>query len=246
MILYFTGTGNSRYVARRLAEKLEDEAVSIGQRMKTGENGSFVSQKPFVIVTPVYMSRMPQEVEAFLRRCEFRGNNAAYFVLTAGASIGNAEKCCRRLCEQLRLTYQGTGAIAMPANYVALYDVTPKKQAESAAAERLPRIDELARAIAAGKPLSPDTTLTNLKISTAIAPLFHRLMVKDRAFTASDTCTGCGSCVSLCPQNNIRLSEGRPVWNGACMHCMACISACPTRAIDYGRKTKTRQRYYLP
>lgn len=30
-----------------------------------------------------------------------------------------------------------------------------------------------------------------------------------------------------------------------CMHCMACISICPVRSINYGSKTKNRERYYL-
>lgn len=246
MVLYFTGTGNSRYVARRLAEQLEDDLVSIGERMKEGTSGTFISQTPFVIVSPVYMSRMPQEVEDFLRRSRFMGNGTACFILTAGASVGNAEACCRKLCGEMGLRYQGTAAVAMPANYVALYDVTPKDEAGPAAAERLPRIDAVAQSIADGQELTPDPALTGMKVSTAMAPLFHRLMVKDRAFTVNGDCTGCGACAGLCPRNNIRLESGRPVWTGNCMHCMACISACPVRAIDYGRKTEHRQRYYLP
>lgn len=246
MILYFTGTRNSRYIARRLAEQLKDEAVSIGQRMKEGAPGTFLSQTPFVIVSPVYMSRMPQEVEEFLRHSRFMGNNAVYFVLTAGASVGNAESCCRKLCGEMGLNYQGTAAVAMPANYMALYDVIPKEEAKTAAAERLPLIDAIAQTIADGQALTPDPSLTGIKASTAIAPLFHRLMVKDRAFTVNDDCTRCGTCADLCPRNNIRLENGSPVWTGNCMHCMACISACPVRAIDYGRRTKKRQRYYLP
>ena len=56
-------------------------------------------------------------------------------------------------------------------------------------------------------------------------------------------CIGCGKCVSLCPLNNIKLENNKPVWNGNCTHCMACISYCPTEAIEYGKKSAKKPRY---
>ena len=54
MILYFSGTGNSRYVAKMMGEELKDEAVSINDRLKTGNREALVSKTPFVVVSPVY------------------------------------------------------------------------------------------------------------------------------------------------------------------------------------------------
>ena len=34
MILYFSGTGNSRYVARKIAQELNDELISLNQLIK--------------------------------------------------------------------------------------------------------------------------------------------------------------------------------------------------------------------
>ena len=51
---------------------------------------------------------------------------------------------------------------------------------------------------------------------------------------ATDACIGCGKCVELCPLNNIRLENGKPVWGKHCTHCMACICYCPKEAIEYG------------
>ena len=36
MILYFSGTGNSRYVARKIAEISGDDVISINERLKKG------------------------------------------------------------------------------------------------------------------------------------------------------------------------------------------------------------------
>lgn len=34
MILYFTGTGNSRYVTRKIAKEINDEVISINELIK--------------------------------------------------------------------------------------------------------------------------------------------------------------------------------------------------------------------
>ena len=49
MVLYFTGTGNSRYIAERIAKALDDELFSINDRIKADsreavDTGSRVGQ----------------------------------------------------------------------------------------------------------------------------------------------------------------------------------------------------------
>ena len=84
MILYFSGTGNSRYVAKRLGEALQDEVVSMNDYLRSGRQGAFQSETPYVFVTPTYAWRMPRVARAFLARAELSGSRDAYFVLTCG------------------------------------------------------------------------------------------------------------------------------------------------------------------
>jgi NAD-dependent dihydropyrimidine dehydrogenase PreA subunit len=54
---------------------------------------------------------------------------------------------------------------------------------------------------------------------------------------ASDTCTGCGVCVSRCQVNAIKLSSGGAVVNpDRCMGCGVCAPTCPSGAIMLNRK----------
>lgn len=244
MILYFSGTGNSRFVAKKLGEQLKDDVVEINTYLKEGKKGVFESQTSYVFVTPTYMSRMPMKVEQFLFDAVFKGNQNAYFVFTAGQAIGNAGKYCKKICTKHGFQYKGIQAVEMPANYVVMYDVTDREHAGEIAKKALPAIKQVADLIRKEKDLK-NKGLNGHKMFSAIAPAFTAMMVKSKSFYAEDTCISCGKCEELCPLNNISYQNGKPVWGDTCMHCMACISACPTKAIQYGKGTKAKNRYYL-
>ncbi|MBR4020078.1 MAG: EFR1 family ferrodoxin, partial [Firmicutes bacterium] len=70
--------------------------------------------------------------------------------------------------------------------------------------------------------------------------------VKAEKFYTKDSCTGCGLGESLCPVNNVKLKDGKPVWDDFCTHCMACICHCPTEAIEYGKTSVGKVRYTCP
>ena len=54
MVLYFTGTGNSRYVAQRIATTLGDALLSMNDRIKVEDTSSVKTDDRLVIVTPTY------------------------------------------------------------------------------------------------------------------------------------------------------------------------------------------------
>ena len=64
MTLFFTGTGNSRYVAERIAKALGDELLSINDRIKVGNTSPVASDERLVIVTPTYAWRIPRIVRS--------------------------------------------------------------------------------------------------------------------------------------------------------------------------------------
>ena len=46
MVVYFTGTGNSRYCARMLASLLEDELIDSTNFIKNGIAADLITDKP--------------------------------------------------------------------------------------------------------------------------------------------------------------------------------------------------------
>lgn len=106
MILYFSGTGNSEYIAKKLSEALDDEALNLFTYIKNGKAETFHSEKPFVLVAPTYSWRVPRFLSEYLLGCTFTGSKEIYVILNYGDSCGNAEKYIRENTKKLGLKFK--------------------------------------------------------------------------------------------------------------------------------------------
>ena len=246
MILFFSGTGNSKYAAQHIADALGDVPTDLNRRIKAGDSSPIETGERLVIVTPTYAWRIPRIVREHLLKTELRGAKRAWFVMTCGSEIGNAAKYNRALCAEKRLECMGTAQIVMPENYIAMFSAPQADEARRIVAEAEPDFERIIAAVRAGERFPPTRrSLYDRFMSGPINPIFYRFCVKADAFTAGSACTGCGQCARRCPLNNIELQSGKPVWGKRCTHCMACICYCPTGAIEYGRKSAGKPRYHF-
>lgn len=246
MILYFTGTGNSRHIALKLREQLGDESMTdIGGLIKKGEKGNFDSQKPYIFVLPTYGWRMPRIVSDFIKESNFKGDKRAYFLLTCGDSCGNAGKYAKGLCEEKGLDFMGCSEIKMPENYVAMFAVPDSRTSDTLIARGEREACRLGKLIEEGSPIPTARSFAGALESSAVNSLFYKFFVKAKGFRSTDECIGCGLCSQVCVLNNIKMSGGRPAWGDNCTHCMACICRCPEEAIEYKNKSEGKRRYYL-
>ena len=60
MIIYFTGTGNSRHLAKKVGEAINEIPVNSFEYIKECKKGSFDSDTPYVFVCPTYAWQKPQ------------------------------------------------------------------------------------------------------------------------------------------------------------------------------------------
>ena len=246
MILYFSGTGNSNYVAKRIADARGDALVNLNDRIKASDTSLVETGERVIIVTPTYAWRIPRVVRDWLRKTELRGAKQVWFVMTCGSEIGNADKYNRELCTEKRLSCMGTAQIVMPENYIAMFSAPQADEAREIVAKTEPNIDCVIASIQSNQPFAPTrNNLYDRFMSGPVNLIFYKFCVKADAFTVSDTCIGCGQCAKRCPMNNVTLKDGKPVWGKACTHCMACICYCPVSAIEYGKKSVGQPRYHF-
>lgn len=247
MILYFTGTGNTAHVANKLAEQLGDTPLNLGYYIKNDIHKPLHSDKPWIIVVPTYAWQIPHIVTDWILQTELTGSKDAYFVMTCGEGIGNAQKYNEILCGKKDWKHRGTAKIVMPENYIALFDAPDLETSKRIvkAASRI--IKKTGDSILQGADLPANKIVLKDKIKSGpVNKGFNRYYVKANKFYTKDNCTGCGLCESLCPINNVSIKDGAPVWGDFCTHCMACICGCPMEAIEYGKTSVGKVRYRCP
>ncbi|SMC22221.1 4Fe-4S binding domain-containing protein [Clostridium acidisoli DSM 12555] len=247
MILYFTGTGNSEYIAKRIAELTGDSLVSMNERIKANDASEINADGRLVFVVPTYAWRIPKIVEEWIAKTRFQGAENAYFVMDCGTSIGNAKKYIKQICKRKSFQYMGVSCIVMPENYIAMYDAPEESTSRKIIENANPVISKIAEMIHKEK-VFPDvqSNIIDYLNSSIVNTAFYSFIVKADKFTADDKCIGCGLCMKECPLNNIRLKGNKPVWGKECTHCMACICKCPMGAIEYGKNSVGKVRYRCP
>ena len=87
MVLYFTGTGNSRYLARRIAEGLEKPLYDLNACIKAGDTAPVQTGRDVVLVTPTYAWRIPRVVSEWLGKTALTGAERIWFVMDCGSEI---------------------------------------------------------------------------------------------------------------------------------------------------------------
>ncbi|MCL2109680.1 MAG: EFR1 family ferrodoxin [Oscillospiraceae bacterium] len=235
MIFYFSGTGNSLYVAKKLAEGLgSGELYSMAGEPLAGQIGGEGRKVGFVF--PSYFGNLPRVVKKFIGEINIHPDTYIFGVVTMGAGLGKGSVSAleKALSANGNTLNYGAG-ILMPGNYIIKYN--PMFLGRAAKADR--RIAKISGEINAGKNLIKKNSLT-------FDNLYNNIALLDESFFVDEKCTGCGECEKICPVSNIILVENKPKWQHHCEHCVACIHWCPSEAIQYGAKTKGRRRYRNP
>lgn len=246
MVLFFSATGNTEFIARQLALKLGDDCLNLLDRVKRGDHSPLHSEKPFIICAPVYVCEMPRFLAKYLKQQTFTGSREVYFIFTSGGYAGISGQLAKAMVRKKKMKYLGHAEFKMPRNYVANdhYSMLPAEQVQERILNSCRHLEEVVADIQAGRKLKArHIWLFETIITLPFNPVWSRLKYKTDDFYTTDACVGCGKCERLCPLNNISLKERKPVWGQECTHCMACIANCPTEAIEYGTISQTKEKY---
>lgn len=246
MVLYFSATGNTEFIAKELAKRMGDECINLLDRIKKQDYTPIHSEKPFVICAPIYVCEIPRFMMKYLKKQSFEGSRDVYFILTSGGYCGPAGKLLKGIFRSKKMVCHGHAEFKMPRNYVASddYPMLEREQVEERITGSYAQLEQVAADIMAGKKLKARYVfLFETIITVPFNPVWCKYKLTAKDFYAEDSCIGCGKCEKLCPLNNIKLTDKKPVWGDQCTHCMACIGNCPVNAIQYGNITQKKEPY---
>jgi len=246
MVLYFSATGNTEYIATEIARQLDDECINLLERIQKQDHTVLHSEKPFIICAPVYVCEMPRFMSKYLKEQDFSGSKDVYFIFTSGGYCGISGVLAKSMIRNKNMNYLGHAEFKMPRNYVAnnAYPMLSPEEITERILESRKKVASVVSDIRIGKQLTArHVYLFETLITLPFNPIWSKLKLRAKDFYTTDKCIGCGKCVKLCPLNNISLNDHKPVWGNNCTHCMACIGNCPTEAIEYGNLTQAKERY---
>jgi len=241
-IYYFSGTGNSLAVARRLADKLNAPLTPVAST--TSEKSIDAKADTIGLVFPIYDFKPPQMIDDLVAKLETIDSTYLFAVCTYGIAPTHALTHLEKVIESSGGHLSGGFAIAMPHNGIGGKRVSQARRDKLLEAweGKTDEIYNYVRARAEGRIESSPLLLIPFQrgMTKMIPPLFNfltQMLTKGAdslAFTASATCDGCGICERVCPTRNIEMVDDQPTWSDRCVMCFACLHWCPKEAISLG------------
>lgn len=241
VIFYLSGSGNSLYAARQLAEKLEDcRLETIGSYLRKPYD---VKDEVVGIVSPVYCFALPPMMAQFLEKLQAKPNYC-FGVVTMGGNQGRALKQMNDALAAKKITLNYAQTVLMPDNF---FGIPQEKRVEQLKAAE-PVIAKIAEEVAEAK---ADVTYVKEAMlwklfGTSASWWYLKNRLKFEEMTVDATkCISCGICAEVCQMENVTIVDGKPTFGNNCASCLGCFHWCPQSAISAGKLTLDNNKRYV-
>lgn len=253
MVFYFSGTGNSTFVATTLANFL---GLKLSFIPDTDPFNLELPEQRVLFVFPVYSWGVPPLVAQFIKdinplfweQVKEKGFSVDC-VMSCGDEVALAPEMISKIFHSKAINVSSIWSVIMPNNYVLLpgFDVDSKELENRKLENCEGRILEIAQGLSRGDKRI-DVTRGNIPwLKTKIVfPLFKRWGIFPKKWNYTNSCISCGRCAAICPMKNVEMKEQHPKWGMRCCSCLACYHVCPVHAVEYGKETKKKGQYLFP
>jgi ferredoxin len=250
-IAFFSGTGNARFVANTLANRIKSinpsravELIDIGKLSQDDITGNDEHTDSLVLVYPTHGFNAPPIVYQWLSGHRLRGKDA-YLINTRGGlrlmgwNISGVSGIAL-LYPAFRLwqsgaSIKGMASVDLPSNWMSLHPAIRESTTKKLVQSWTPKIEAFADRIEKGQRIGRIGWFTPVDIILSPIAILYYFMGRfalAKSFYASSDCDQCGLCIDNCPVKAITWRDGRPYWTLQCESCMKCMSHCPKKAIQ--------------
>lgn len=255
MIFYYSGTGNTRWLAERLGEATGERVIDITDVLdEPSATYRLAAEERLGFCFPVHGWRPPFLMRDFVRQLHMENaeGHYVYAFATCGDDVGLAFEYLNRDLQAIGLRAHSVFSLIMPETHLfPLVNMLDKpevaRQKKAAARETLQSLLPYIYNKVEGVRRVNESRWPRIN-SHVLGAYFLRRWVNDKPFrTDGARCRHCGLCARICQVKNIRQQgDALPQWlhNGRCTTCFSCYHHCPAHAIRFGHRVGRTQYYF--
>ncbi|MCQ2196149.1 MAG: EFR1 family ferrodoxin [Bacteroidaceae bacterium] len=240
LLLYYTGTFNTRYITQKLKARLEQEGWQITTYEINPLNNEALDYSPYDIVglgSPIYGFAAPYAFLRFIRAQKFPAGMRAFIYKNSGETYHANDASSKYFLRKLRrdkVIVENEYHFVMPYNiHFRFEDACIREMLEMDRKLMEILVYEVTHRIPNWKPYK----LWPRFVSSVVArPQYIGGNVNSFLYKVDKKkCINCDLCIKRCPTQNIyRNKKGEIAFHHHCLMCMRCSFYCPADAFDIG------------
>ncbi|MFP4497957.1 MAG: EFR1 family ferrodoxin [Vulcanimicrobiota bacterium] len=252
-IFYFSGTGNTEFVSKKIKEEFEKKNIETKiMAIETIEGKPDTEELEYIGVGfPVYALSVPMIVEKFINSLpEAKSGQKAFAFSTSAGLVGGAVFKAVGLLRKKGFSMVYSPSFTMPGNTKpggkGGYERPPEEKIRNLFENAEKQATEVAVKILADETGVEGSLGFIGKILTFLTSGIRPAMRKtgQEHFSVTSDCNLCKLCYSICPTGNIEIENEQVVFGENCENCLRCIHFCPQKAIL--KQGKTQEQYKAP
>ena len=256
LTIYFSGTGNTEFVARLFAQKFQGKCLSIEDEVDFFAEIS--AHDTIAFCYPIYGSRVPLIMREFAAsHTEALLNKKIIILVTQLIFSGDGARVFTDLFPKGHFDVIYAEHFYMPnnvCNFALLRETSNKSIARcSKSAEN--KVGRIHRDISGGVVRRRGFSWFSKLLGKAQGVPWHGNSASPSALDGTmeakakrdvridRDCTACGLCVTACPMKNLEMADGKILHNSNCTICYRCVNLCPHKAITVFFHSKPKWQY---
>ncbi|MFA5698664.1 MAG: EFR1 family ferrodoxin [Sphaerochaeta sp.] len=242
-ILCFSGTGNSYYVASKLAEGLDNAPVVMIPDLMENPQLELTEAVGFVFPTHYFLPpvMIVEFIEQVIHHFDWSAVQYCYAVTTKNLTGGWAQKIVEILLHNQGIALAYTSSVRFANTYIPLFTAPNILQIEfyyKHADKKIAKIIQELTSETIRPPYRPP--FTRMVIENHMSNRFEKtLRFAADSFLVTNACDGCELCYRICPSGTITMVDEKPTFGLTCTSCLACYHRCPKEAIVFNRRVSS-------
>ncbi len=245
VIIYFSGTGNSKYIAQLFANKMNIKSYSIEENVNFAD--VFKSNSTIGFCFPTYGSIVPRIMREFVEKHMSLLNGKKIFIFCTQLMFsGDGARAFTDLLHDVKVKVIYAEHFNMPNNIcnTNIFKITNGEENKKYLINAERKMNVVCKNIRYGKVVKRGFNTFSKWLGLIQGSSFPKIEQKNLgSVKVNKDCISCGVCVKLCPMKNLELNGDTVVHKENCTLCYRCVNACPKKAINVLFHNEIKKQY---